>query len=266
MHLRDKVVKLNELLAGFGRVAVAFSGGVDSSFLLKSALDVLGAGNVVILHGRSCLQKKAEQERAATWLSRHGYSPDIEQLIIELQPLGWKEFISNPENRCYLCKYRLYRNFLDKLDERDIHVLLDGTNTDDLKDRRPGLRAIHELGVQTPFVTCGLSKADIRELSRELKLDTCDQPSSSCLATRIPHGLEITLQRLERIAVWEDGLAELGFNGCRARMDAKSERIVYLQVVQANLDQLFNPAIRRAVFHFFKNMGVSKVFLDMEGR
>lgn len=266
MHHREKVVKLHALLSGYGRVAVAFSGGVDSSFLLKSALDVLGAGNVVILHGQSCLQKKIEQERAETWLSRHGYSSDIEQLFIELKPLGWKEFISNPEDRCYLCKHRLYRIFLEELDKRDIHVLLDGTNTDDLKDRRPGLRAIHELGVQTPFVSCGLGKADIRELSRELKLDTCDQPSASCLATRIPHGLEITLQRLERIAAWEDGLAELGFNGCRARMDAKSERIVYLQVIQTDLDQLFNPAIRRAVFHFFKNIGVGQVFVDMEGR
>lgn len=266
MHHRDKVEKLHGVLSDFGRVAIAFSGGVDSSFLLKSALDVLGAGNVIILHGRSCLQKKVEQERAETWLSRHGYSQDIEHLFIELQPLDWKEFVSNPEERCYLCKLRLYRLFLDELDKRDIHFLLDGTNTDDLKDRRPGLRAIHELGVQTPFVSCGLGKADIRELSRELKLDTSDQPSSSCLATRIPHGLEITAQRLERIAAWEDGLAELGFDGCRVRMDAKSERIVYLQVIQADLDQLFNPSIRRAVFHFFKKSGVSQVYLDLEGR
>lgn len=266
MHLRDKVEKLHRTLSDFGRVAIAFSGGVDSSFLLKSALDVLGAGNVVILHGRSCLQKKVEQERAETWLSRHGYSSDIDHLFIELQPLGWKEFISNPKERCYLCKHRLYRLFLDELDKRGIHVLLDGTNTDDLKDRRPGLRAIHELGVQTPLVSCGLGKADIRELSRELKLDTSDQPSSSCLATRIPHGLEITVQRLERIAAWEDGLAELGFDGCRVRMDVKSERIVYLQLIQADLDHFVNPAIRRAVFRFFKNTGVSQVYLDLEGR
>lgn len=266
MHLRDKVEKLHSTLSDFGRVAVAFSGGVDSSFLLKSALDVLGAGNVVILHARSCLQKKNEQERAATWLSRHGYSADICSLFIELQPLGWKEFVSNPEDRCYLCKFRMYRLFLDELDKRDIHVLLDGTNIDDLKDRRPGLRAIHELGVQTPLVSCGLGKADVRGLSRELKLDTSDQPSSSCLATRIPHGLEITVSRLESIAVWENGLAELGFDGCRVRMDAKSEKIVYLQLVQADLDHFLNPAIRRAVFRFFKNMGVRQIYLDLEGR
>ena len=263
---REKVRKLQQILSDYGRVAVAFSGGVDSSFLLKSALDVLGAGNVIILHGRSCLQKRSEQERADSWLSRHGYSQDIEHLVIDLLPLGWKEFVRNPDDRCYLCKLRMYRIFLDELDKRDVHVLLDGTNTDDLKDSRPGLRAIHELGVQTPFVPCGLAKADIRELSRELKLDTSDQPSSSCLATRIPHGLEITVPRLESIAALENGLAELGFDGCRVRLDAKSEERVYLQVVQDDLDRLCTPAIRRAVFRFFKNRGVEQVYLDMEGR
>jgi uncharacterized protein len=266
LQLRDKVEKLHETLSAFGRVGVAFSGGVDSSFLLKSALDILGAGNVVILHARSCLQKEAEQKRAKTWLSRHGYSSDIGQLFLDLQPLGWKEFAGNPEDRCYRCKFRMYKLFLDELENWDIHVLLDGTNIDDLKDRRPGLRAIHELGVQTPLVTCGFGKADIRTLSRELQLDTSDQLSSSCLATRIPHGLTITIERLERIAAWEDGLVDLGFDGCRVRMDVESENVVYLQLIQTDLDKFFNPTIRRAVFRLFKNMGIDRVYLDLEGR
>jgi uncharacterized protein len=266
LHLRDKVEKLHKTLSDLKRVAVAFSGGVDSSFLLKSALDVLGAGNVVIFHARSCLQKKDEQELAETWLSRHGYSSDIDYRIIELQPLGWKEFVRNPEDRCYLCKLRMYKLFLDNLDQREIHVLLDGTNVDDLKDRRPGLRAIHELEVQTPLVSCGLGKTDIRNLSRELQLDTSDQPSSSCLATRLPHGLEITAQRLERVTAWEDGLAGLGLEGCRVRMSAESENIVYLQLTRADHDQLFNPSFRRAVLLSIKKRGVEKVYLDLEGR
>ena len=266
MHLRDKVDELHGILSDFERVAIAFSGGVDSSFLLKSALDVLGAGNVLVLHGRSCLQKQSEQERAETWLRRHGYSSQIEQLFIDLQPLGWKEFVRNSEQRCYYCKLRMYRLFLDELEKRGMHILLDGTNIDDLKDRRPGLRAIHELGVQTPLVSCGLGKVDIRELSRRLKLDTSDQPSSSCLATRIPHGLEITLPRLERIAAWEQGLAGLGFKGCRVRMDVKSEKVVYLQLIQADHDKFFNPPVRRALARFFKNMEVDTVYLDLKGR
>ena len=266
MNQEEKVKKLHAALSDFGRVAVAFSGGADSSFLVKSALDVLGAGNVVIMHGRSCLQKNIEQERVDTWLSRHGYSTDIEQLVVDLQPLTWKEFTSNTEERCYLCKLRMYRLFLDELEKRDIHVLLDGTNTDDLKDRRPGLRAIHELGVHTPLVACGLGKAEIREMSRTLNLDTADLPSSSCLATRIPHGLEITVPRLERIAAWEEGLARLGFKDCRARMDDKSENVVYLQVIQGDIEKILSPPIRLAVFRFFKNIGVDQVFLNLEER
>jgi uncharacterized protein len=266
LHLRDKIEKLHQTLSDLKRVAVAFSGGVDSSFLLKSSLDVLGAGNVVIFHACSCLQKKNERERAETWLFRHGYSSDIEYRLIQLQPLGWKEFVRNPEDRCYLCKLRMYKLFLDNLEGQDIHVLLDGTNVDDLKDRRPGLRAIHELGVQTPLVSCGLGKADIRTLSRELQLDTCDQPSSSCLATRIPHGLEITVPRLERVAAWEEGLAGLGLVGSRVRMSAESENTVYLQLTRADHDQLFKPAFRRAVLRSLKKMGIEKIYLDLEGR
>ncbi len=266
MQSRDKVEEFHRILSDYGRVGVAFSGGVDSSFLLKSALDILGAGNVVILHARSCLVKETEQKRAATWLSRHGYSSEIDARFIDLQPLGWKEFVNNPGDRCYLCKLRMYKRFLEEIESLDIHVLLDGTNTDDLKDRRPGLRAIHELGVQTPLVSCGLGKAEIRDLSRELQLDTSDQPSSSCLATRIPQGLEITEQRLQRIAAWEEGMASLGFDGCRVRMDAAAESVVYLQLLRDSLDQLYNPTIRRAVFRMLKNKGIDKVYLDLEGR
>lgn len=266
MYHREKTKKLHDLLLDFGRVAVAFSGGVDSSFLLKSALDVLGAGNVVILHARSCLQKAGEQERAETWLSRHGYSSYIEQVVLDLQPLSWKEFAGNTSERCYLCKLRMYKAFLEELEGRDIQYLLDGTNTDDLKDRRPGLRAIHELDVKTPLVACGLGKDDIRNLSRTLNLDTSDQPSASCLATRIPHGLEITVPRLQQIAAWEEGLARMGYEGCRVRMDYKSKKTVYLQLLQKDLDQLFKPAIRRAVFRYFKSLGVDQVYLDLKGR
>jgi uncharacterized protein len=266
LPLQEKIEKLHGILSDFGRVAIAFSGGVDSSFLLKSALDFLGAGNVILLHARSCLQKKNEQERADTWLSRHGYSQEIEQLVFDLNPLAWKEFVANTEDRCYLCKFRMYKLFLEELDKRDMHVLLDGTNIDDLKNHRPGLRAIHELGVQTPLVSCSLGKTEIRELSRAVELDTSDQASSSCLATRIPHGLEITGPRLEHIAVWEEGLAELGFDGCRARMDNGGKRIVYLQLLHDNLGKILNPSMRRAVVRFFKKKEIDQIYLDLEGR
>ncbi len=266
MHHQEKLAQLQSILTDAGRVGIAFSGGVDSSFLLKAALDVLGAGNVCLLHGYSCLQKEEEQARARSWLDRHGCSSEIEQLFIDLQPLAWKEFVKNPRERCYLCKRRMYSRFLELLDQRGIPFLLDGTNIDDLKDRRPGLRAIHELGVQTPLVEAGLGKDEIRHLSREAGLDTFDLPSSSCLATRIPHGLEITRKRLQQVAAWEEKLDRLGFHGCRARIGDISEKSVFLQFVHQDLERIFSPGLRQSVFRYFKNQAIEKVFIDLEGR
>jgi uncharacterized protein len=263
---REKLKHLHDILSGYGRVGIAFSGGVDSSFLLKSSLDVLGAGNVCVLHGRSCLQKNSEQKAALSWVERHGYSPDIEQVQVELQPLSWKEFVSNSGERCYLCKRRMYTLFLEELDRRSIVHLLDGTNIDDLKHGRPGLRAIHELGVRTPLVEAGFGKDEIRRGSRLLDLDTHDQPSASCLATRIPHGTPITLQRLQLINDWEDKLEEFGFRGCRAKMGSNLENIVFLQLVQGDLERFLDPVLRQAVYRFFLNQGINKVFLDLEER
>jgi uncharacterized protein len=160
----------------------------------------------------------------------------------------------------------MYTLFLEQLEQRKISRLLDGTNIDDLKDRRPGLRAIHELGVQTPLVEVSLGKDEIRRQSRKLQLDTSDQPSSSCLATRIPHGLAITAERLQQIAAWEEKIAELGFTGCRVRMGDGPEKAVYLQVMQDDLEQICRPALRRTVFRYFKNQAVAQVFLNLQGR
>ncbi len=183
MSLDKKIENLHLLLQSYSRVAIAFSGGVDSSFLLKSALDALGAGNVLVLFARTCLVRPNEQQRAESWPTRHGYS-GVDFQPVDLQPLTWKEFVSNPERRCYHCKLRVYKEFVDKMHGRGFQILMDGTNTDDLKERRPGLQAIRELGVKTPLVEAGFDKNDIRTVSRELQLDTWDQPSSSCLATR----------------------------------------------------------------------------------
>lgn len=262
----EKIEHLRELLLSYGRVGIAFSGGVDSSFLLKSSLDLLGAGNVCILHAHSCLQCPEEQVMASSWLSRHGYSTDIEMLSISLDPLTWKEFVRNPKERCYLCKRRMYSFFLEQLELRNFQYLLDGTNIDDLKTGRPGLRAIHELDVQTPLVEAGLGKDEIRKLSKAVNLDTFDLPSSSCLATRIPHELTITSERLDCISRWERKLASFGFAGCRVKISPESEKILYLQVLQVDMDRFATSGIRHAVFRYFMNLGIERVFLDLEGR
>ncbi len=266
MHQQEKPQQLSDILSGYGRVGIAFSGGADSSFLLKSALDVLGAGNVCILHAKSCLLTHQENDQAASWLLRHGYSADIVIHEIALDPLSWQEFVLNPKDRCYRCKRRMYSLFLEFLECRGITYLLDGTNIDDLKDRRPGLRAIHELDVQTPLVEAGLGKHEIRQQSKALLLDTYDLPTSSCLATRLPTGLEITRARLEKISRWEQKIADLGFGGCRVKISSESEKILYLQVMRVDLDRFLHSGIRDALVRYFKNQEIDKIFLDLEGR
>jgi len=265
LSLEQKVEKLHSFLRDAEKVAVAFSGGVDSSFLLKSALDVLGEGNVLVLFGRSCLVRLDEQQRAESWPGRHGFS-GVDFQVVELHPLVWKEFVSNTEKRCYHCKLRIYKEFLEVLRDRDIKVLLDGTNTDDLKDSRPGLQAIHELDVKTPLVTAGLDKNDIRTLSHELDLDTREQPSSSCLSTRIPYGLEITTARLDAVAGYEEQMEKLGFVGCRVRLHLLEEDAVCLQLQEDDFERFSAAGMRLAIVRFFQKAGVRGLYLDLVGR
>ncbi len=265
LSLDQKTAKLHDLLQEYARVAVAFSGGVDSSFLLKSALGVLGAGNVLILHADSCLVALPERQQAHNWAARHGIH-GVELLAMDLQPLLWKEFVENSERRCYFCKLRMYKEFLAVMHCHDLQILLDGTNTDDLKDRRPGLSAIHELGVKTPLVEAGFSKNDIRACSRDLGLDTWNIPSASCLATRIPHGVTITRDRLTKIALYEEGLRALGFAGCRVRLHTQRDDAVFLEILHRDFDRFARPGMRQAVVRLFQKSGISDIFLNLQGR
>lgn len=266
MHLDEKIERLQSLLRSYGRVAVAFSGGTDSSLLLKCALDTLGAGNVLVLFGSSVLLKEEERKRAETWLTRHRFASGVDMVSVALQPFAWKEFVRNPEDRCYLCKLRIFKEFYDVMHAKGFTILVDGTNIDDLKKRRSGLRAIRELGVKTPLVEAGLDKGEIRMASKQMGLDTWELPSASCLASRIPHDLEVTATRIEEIASWESGLESLGFQGCRARMGSESKSIVFIQVAHQDMDMLTSQDMRLAVIRFFRNRGVKRVYFDLEGR
>ncbi|MCW5202185.1 ATP-dependent sacrificial sulfur transferase LarE [Desulfobulbus sp. US1] len=268
--MKNKVEQLRRLLSGFDRVGIAFSGGVDSSFLLRSALDALGQDRVLVLHARSCLQKKQEQKSVDTWAERQGYpAAAIQQRIINIEPLNWADFIANPKNRCYFCKKRLYTLFLKHLHQEGITTLIDGTNADDLhqgETGRPGLQALVELGIRTPLADCRLDKKTIRALSRNLGLDTADLPSSSCLATRLPHGMPITAERLIKVAALEQVLEENSFAGCRVRLNTNAEETVFVQLQKSHLQQFHSDSMRKHIVNQLKKKGVLKIFLDLEGR
>ena len=191
--LSRKYQHLKEIIREAGSAAVAFSGGVDSSFLLKASVDTLGP-KVLALHARSILQHEDEQAVASALLQEMG----CESLIHEIDPLAWPEFPANPQDRCYLCKKKIYTIFLRDIQSRELQYLFDGTNMDDLQQDRPGLKAIKQLKVRMPLVEAGLHKQEIRQLSRELGLKTWQKFSSSCLATRVPCGTRITNEIIEK--------------------------------------------------------------------
>lgn len=266
MVLEAKQAQLHSILKRYGRVAIAFSGGVDSALVLKCALDTLGSGNVLALFAQSELQTSDEIEQAVQWPANNGYARDVLLDIVQIQPLTWPEFVCNPEDRCYHCKRRLYQLFCERMDQRGYSFLLDGTNCDDLNSHRPGLRAIQQLEVRTPLVEASFDKADVRALSRQLNLTTWNRPSASCLATRIPAGMPISAQRLRTVAILEEGLRRFGFVGCRVHLDRNNNETVQI-VIQNNEFELFSDmGTRLAVLGFFQQHGIRTVLLNLAAR
>lgn len=266
MLLFEKEHRLERILAEYKRVAIAFSGGADSSLLAKKALEVLGAENVLLLTARSRLLKQHEIDHAAGWLSRHGFGEQVRHQFVELQPLSWEEFVRNPPDRCYLCKLRVYSLFAGASSREGMTRLIDGTNEDDMHSARPGLRALRELNIGTPLADAGLAKEEVRSLSRDIGLDTWDRPSASCLATRVPDGLHITAERIALIEKLELQAESIGFKGCRVRLDRESSDKVYIQVQENDVAALAAAATRSSLIRFFNDSGVKKIFMDLNGR
>ena len=257
--LAEKSRRLEEIILPLGRVAVACSGGVDSTFLLQSAHDILGHSNVVALF-------------ADTPLLPPGENRDIEDLVnhvgcrlvtVKLDPLAWPEFIANPQNRCYLCKKKIYSIFLERLTELDIAVLMDGTNLDDLDDYRPGLQALEELGIITPLADAGLTKQEIRQLSRQKNLPNWNKPSSSCLATRIATDEIINQRKMDIVAKCEAELHRLNFFGCRVRLRDDS---AIIELAEGDFERFAGLQIRQTVADFFNNFNIKKVYADVRAR
>jgi uncharacterized protein len=245
---------LSNILRSHSPLIVAFSGGVDSSFLLKYAFDLLGGGNVLAVTGDSETIARSELEAAKSFAMRYG----IRHEIIRTCETSDDNFLNNPPDRCFHCKNDLFGRMRRLAAERGIPHIADGTNADDARGHRPGMRAAAMHGVVGPLAEAGLTKAQVREVSREMGLPTWDKPAMACLASRIPHGSRITIERLSRVERAEAFVRGLGFENVRVRDHGDLARI---EVDRARIADL----LERGIEAELKELGFRYVTVDLEG-
>jgi uncharacterized protein len=252
-----KFEQLNRILREHSGLLVAFSAGVDSTFLLKAAHMSLG-GKAIALTASSPSAPPGDIEAAKAFTA----ALDCRHIVLDSHELENPSFAQNPVNRCFFCKDELYRICRAEADRLSIQTIVDGTNLDDLQDHRPGLKAANEWGVRHPLVEAKMTKEDIRRYSRALDLPTWDKPSSPCLSSRFPYGTSINLERLKQVGSCELFLKQLHFREFRVRYHGDLARI---EVVQNVIDRLFEKATRDAVVKRFKDLGFRYVSLDLQG-
>ena len=255
--LHEKKEKLEAILRRLGRVAVALSAGVDSTFLLKTAHDVLGEG-VLAVTGRMISSPKRETDEAIRFCAETG----IRQLVVDVDQMRIEGFADNPPERCYHCKKALFTAFLDAAAEAGYAHLCEGTNADDTAQYRPGLRALRELGVRSPLMEAGLGKQEIRQLSMQAGLATWDKPSMACLATRIPCGDAITPEKLAVIERAEQFLLDHGFRQVRVRMHGNLARI---ETEPADIPRIADPKFSQQISRYLHTLGFRYITLDLDG-
>jgi len=256
--MNEKSVKLNNLLnhlKSYKQVAVAFSGGVDSTLLLKLSQLALD-DKVLAITVKTPYIPAWEIEEGATFTRQH----KIKHKIFEFPFLH--QLKENPKDRCYWCKNHLFKFMLAEIRKDNIDTLVDGTNVDDLKDFRPGLRALKELGIKSPFLELKVTKTEIRRFSQELELPTWEKPAYACLLTRIPYGQEIKNGELKRIEQAENYLRNIGFNGSRVRVHGNLARI---EVMKEHLKTILEPELFHKIADILREIGFTYVTLDMEG-
>ena len=240
-----------------GGTLVTFSGGVDSTFLAKVAAEALGE-RAAALTALSPSMPAAERDEAAALAREIG----IRYVVVESKELDDPRYASNPENRCYFCKTELFSIARRKADELGFAWVVDGTHLDDLKQVRPGRQAAKEWGVRSPLVEAGFTKEDVRRASRQLGLATADKPSMACLASRIPHGTVVTVQRLGQVERCEQGLKRAGFRQVRARFQGDAVR---LELDAAEIGRLADAVVQAGALTACREAGFGRVWVDLAG-
>ena len=253
----DKYEALLKEISSYGKVAIAFSSGVDSTFLLYAAKEALG-DNVIAITAAAPMFPRRELMETKDFCSKH----KIRQIVLQDNTLEDSEFVKNSTNRCYLCKYRLFSRMKEIAAREGFDQLREGTNVDDLDDYRPGMQAISELDISSPLQASGWTKEEIRNVSQKLGLYTWNKPSFACLASRFVYGEEITSAKLQMINEAEEYLLSLGFQQVRVRLHGTMARI---EVPETEIENMTEPLIRSAVVNQLLQLGFSYVTLDLKG-
>ena len=254
---KEKLGRLKEIISGLGSLAIGFSGGVDSSFLLAVAHEVLG-DHVIAVTGVDASVPEREVNEAKAFCEDRG----IRHILCTVDPLKEEGYRNNSPDRCYFCKHGIFTEVKKIADEYGIEYMAEGSNMDDIGDYRPGLKAAAELSVKSPLREAKLYKSDIRMISKAMGLPTWSKPAYACLASRFVYGEEITEEKLHMIDRAEQFLIERGFFEERVRMHGNIARI---EVPPADIPRLASDEVREAVYEEFKKLGFLFVTLDMKG-
>jgi uncharacterized protein len=256
-ELHIKKQKLQDYIKSLGTLAVAFSGGVDSSFLLKCAHEALG-DNVLAVTARSSTFPQRELLESIEFAKSYG----IRHELIDSEEIDIRGYAENPADRCYYCKNELFSKIRKLSTEKGLKYMAEGSNMDDLGDFRPGLKAASELGAVSPLRFAGLNKEEIRILSKEMGLPTWDKPSFACLASRVPYGQRITREKLGVIDQAEQFLMDLGFRQVRVRHHGDIARI---ELVKTDMPKVFENGLYEKIYSKIKELGFTYVTLDLKG-